>query len=149
MSYLVATGITVPMKAAKTVEAALKAALKTRTHSHSPYSGFKVGAALKLKGVDVPVTGTNVENASFGATICAERAAIFRAVAEHGKIKPEFIVVATSEEKATVPCALCLQVMAEFCGDKMPVYLGNEKGIQREIKLLDLLPEPFRSFEAD
>ncbi len=137
------------MKSQKTVEAALKAALKTRTHSYSPYSDFKVGAALKLKGVDAPITGTNIENASFGATICAERVAIFRAVAEHGKIKPEFLVVVTGEEKATVPCALCLQVLAEFCGDKLPIYLGNEEGIQREVQLRDLLPEPFRSFEAD
>lgn len=137
------------MKASKTVAAALKAALKTRDHSHSPYSHFKVGAALQLKGVNEPVTGTNVENASYGATICAERSAIFRAVAEHGKLKPEFLVVATTEKKSTIPCASCLQVLAEFCGDKMPIYLGNKNGVQQEYILKDLLPKPFRAFEAE
>ncbi len=136
------------MKLTKTVEAAVKAALKTRKNSYSPYSDFKVGAALKLKGVDHAVTGTNVENASYGGTVCAERAAVFRAVAEHGRIRPEFLVVATTEKKATVPCAICLQVLAEFCSDSMPVYLANESGVQRQLKFQDLLPEPFRSFEV-
>lgn len=138
-----------PMKRSNTILAAVKAALKTRKNSYSPYSKFKVGAALKLKGVDQPVTGTNVENASYGGTICAERAAVLRAVAEYGKVKSEFLVVATGEKKATVPCALCLQVLAEFCPDSMPIYLANEKGVQREVRLRDLLPEPFRAFEVD
>ena len=105
------------MKISKAVEAAYKAALKTRNHSHSPYSRFKVGAAVQLKGKPAAITGCNVENASYGATICAERNAIFAAVAAHGKIKPEFLVVVTGEAEATVPCALCLQVLAEFAGD--------------------------------
>lgn len=130
--------------AQKTYEAALKA----RTHSHSPYSKFKVGAAFKLRGVDTPVSGCNVENASFGATICAERVALHTAVASLGKVDPEFLVVVTGEAKATVPCALCLQSLAEFCKDEMPVYLGNEQGILRELKLRDLLPHPFRNFEV-
>lgn len=148
MCIPVATGYNFAMRSAKTVQTALKAALKTRKNSYSPYSKFKVGAALKLHNVEDPVTGTNVENASFGGTICAERAAVLRAVAEHGAIHPEFLVVATDEKKATVPCALCLQVLAEFCDDDMPVYLGNKGGIQRECRFSDLLPEPFRSFKA-
>jgi len=136
------------MKISKAVEAAYRAALETRGHSHSPYSRFKVGAAVQIKGEKQAITGCNVENASFGATICAERNALHRAVAGHGKISPEFVVVVTGEDEATVPCALCLQVMAEFCKDSMPVYLGNEDGIQKSYTLKDLLPHPFRSFEA-
>lgn len=134
------------MKTSKAVEAAYRAALKTRGHAHSPYSRFKVGAAVKVRGQRLPITGCNVENASFGATVCAERTALLRAVAEHGSIEPEFIVVVTGEAQATVPCALCLQMMAEFASDTLPVYLANEKGIQKAYKLKDLLPHPFRSF---
>ncbi len=137
------------MKISKAVEAAYKAALKTRNHSHSPYSRFKVGAAVQVKGQADAITGCNVENASYGATICAERNAIFSAVATHGKIKPEFVVVVTGEAEATVPCALCLQVLAEFAGDKMAIYLGNEKGIQKSYTLNELLPQPFRAFKGD
>jgi homotetrameric cytidine deaminase len=137
------------MKVSKSVETALKAAIKTRQNAHAPYSRFKVGAALQIKGEKEPITGCNVENASFGATICAERAAILRAIADHGRIKPEFIVVATHEENATVPCANCLQVMVEFCADDMPVYLGNEEGVQKSYFLRDLLPHPFRAFKGE
>lgn len=131
------------------VETAYKAALKTRSHAYSPYSKFKVGAALKLKGEDLPVvTGCNVENASFGATVCAERAAIVRAISQYG-VKPfECLVVVTGEDTATVPCALCLQVIAEFADDDLPIYLGNEKGIQSSFRLRDLLPKPFRNFKV-
>lgn len=136
------------MKLSKAVKAAHKAALKTRNHSYSPYSKFKVGAALKLKGVTKPITGCNVENASYGATICAERTAILSAVVTHGRLDPEFLVVVTGEAKATVPCALCLQMLAEFAKDDLPVYLGNARGILRTLTLRDLLPEPFRAFKA-
>ena len=137
------------MKISKVVQAAFQAALKTRNHSYSPYSRFKVGAAVQVKGESQPITGCNIENASFGATVCAERTAIFKAVSEHGKIKPEFVVVVTGEKNATVPCALCLQVLAEFAADQMPVYLGNGHGIQKSFTLKQLLPQPFRAFKGD
>jgi cytidine deaminase len=133
-------------KAPESLQAAVRAAWAVRAHAHAPYSKFKVGAAVQLKGVATPVVGCNVENASFGATVCAERSAILSAVAAYGKIEPEYIVVATNESKATVPCALCLQVMAEFCSDQMPVYLANEQGPVKTYRLKDLLPHPFRSF---
>jgi homotetrameric cytidine deaminase len=130
------------------VDKAYKAALKARHHAHSPYSRFKVGAALQVAGETEAVGGCNIENASFGGTVCAERVAVFQAIARLGSIQPEFLVVVTNEEKATVPCALCLQVLAEFCSDDMPIYLGNEKSIQKEYRLKDLLPHAFRSFEV-
>lgn len=105
---------------------------------------------MKLKGSDEAVAGCNVENASFGATMCAERTALFAAVAAQGsKIKPEFLVIVTGEPEATVPCGLCLQALAEFCPDKMDVYLGNEKGLIEKKKFADFLPHAFRAFEKD
>lgn len=135
------------MKLPIDVENAYQIALKARGRSYSPYSHFAVGAAVQLAGRDVAVSGCNVENASFGATICAERVALHSAVSQFGgKIRPEFIVVVTGEKEATVPCALCLQSMAEFCADDMPVYLGNETAILKKLTLKELLPMPFRSF---
>lgn len=130
------------------VEKAYKMALLARQNAHAPYSHFQVGAALKLKGAAEVVVGCNVENASFGATMCAERTALFTAVARHGRISPEFIVVVTGEARATVPCGLCLQTLAEFCPDAMPVYLGNESGILSEKTFKDFLPHAFRAFEV-
>ena len=136
------------MKLSSVVEMAYKKALKARSHSHSPYSRFAVGAAVKLRGHDEIFAGCNVENASYGATICAERVALHAAVAVLGQIRPEFVVVVTAEKKATVPCALCLQTLAEFCKDDFTIYLGNTKGILQRYRLRDLLPKPFRSFKA-
>ncbi|MBX3023036.1 MAG: cytidine deaminase [Bdellovibrionales bacterium] len=130
------------------VEKAWQTALKARANAHSPYSKFKVGAALKLKGVAEAIPGCNVENASFGATICAERTAFTQAVAWHGRFEPEFLIVATDEVQATVPCALCLQVIAEFSSDNLPIYLANTEGVQKQYTLKDLLPYPFRAFKA-
>jgi homotetrameric cytidine deaminase len=136
------------MKVSKDVEKAYKKALSSRSYSYSPYSHFAVGAAVKLRGKAEPVGGCNVENASFGATICAERVALHAAVSQFGKIDPEFIVVVTGEKKATVPCALCLQTMAEFCADTCEVYLASDREILKKYALRDLLPYPFRQFKA-
>jgi cytidine deaminase len=136
------------MKVGLDVEKAYKQALSSRSHSYSPYSRFAVGAALKLRGKSQSIGGCNVENASFGATMCAERAALHTAVASEGEIDPEFIVIVTAEAKATVPCALCLQSLAEFCSDGFVVYLGNEKQILKKYTLHELLPHPFRHFKA-
>ena len=134
------------MQIAHDVEIAYKAALLSRSHAHAPYSGFKVGAALKIKGQAEPIGGCNVENASFGATMCAERSALFAAVSRFGKPQFEYLVIVTGEAKATVPCGLCLQALAEFCGDEMPVYLGNDKSILEKRAFKDFLPFAFRAF---
>ncbi len=130
------------------VEKAYQAALQVRLNAYAPYSKFAVGAALQIEGESEPIAGCNVENASYGATICAERSAIFQAVARHGRIRPQFIVVVTNEHEATVPCANCLQVMAEFCADETKIYLGNEAGLQKLYALKELLPYPFRNFSV-
>lgn len=135
------------MTSTSEVNKAVQMALTARANAHAPYSRFQVGATVKLKGIAEPVPGCNVENASFGGTICAERTAITAAVAQHGRIEPEFLVVATGEAKATVPCGLCLQVIAEFAGDDLPIYLANPQGVQKEVRLKDLLPQAFRAFQ--
>lgn len=129
------------------VQLAYDTAIAARARAHAPYSRFQVGAAVKLSGVDAAVPGCNVENASYGAAICAERVALTQTVAVHGKKPIEFLVVVTGEANATPPCALCLQVIAEFAGDDTPIYLGNLAGIQRRYLLRELLPVPFRSFQ--
>ncbi|MGE0528025.1 MAG: cytidine deaminase [Bdellovibrionales bacterium] len=132
---------------APSVQSAYRAALLARQNSHSPYSGFKVGAAIKLKGNDEIFPGCNVENASYGATICAERTALVQGIVRHGgAAELEFIVIVTGESRATVPCALCLQCLAEFAADECAIVLGNESGILKAFRLKDLLPHPFRAF---
>ncbi len=121
-----------------------KYALQVRDRSYSPYSGFRVGAALKVAGVEEPVTGTNVENASYGATICAERAAVLAAIARYGKVPFEAIAVVADAQPYVVPCAACLGVLAEFCPADFPIYCCNLEGIQKVLQLRDLLPNPFR-----
>lgn len=115
-------------------------ALEARKNSYSPYSRFAVGAALVLENGEI-IGGCNVENASFGATVCAERNAFLAAVAKFGKIKPKLLVIVTEPE--AVPCALCLQVMAEFCPPDMPVHLGTTKTPGQKVTFKELLPRPF------
>ena len=111
-----------------------------RAQAHCPYSGFSVGAALLSAGGEV-VTGANVENASFGLTICAERAALVRAVAEGSR---EFvaIAVATGAEAPVMPCGACRQVLAEFAPDLAGRAVGEGDQVA-EASLAELLPGRF------
>ncbi len=122
---------------------AYEAARKVRENAHAPYSEFKVGAAIKLRNQPELVTGCNVENASYGLTICAERNAFFHAIARYREIDPEFIVIVTDSDPPSPPCGLCLQAMAEFCQPSFKLYLANLGGIQQQMELRDLLPKPF------
>lgn len=116
------------------------AALAAQKNSYSPYSNYPVGAALLLADGSI-VAGCNVENSSYGATICAERNAFWAAVAAKGKIKPVAMVLVTREE--AVPCGLCLQVMSEFCAPDFPIYLGTPAGPGTKVTLKEFLPRPF------
>ncbi len=120
-----------------------KKALEARNNAYAPYSGFKVGAALAVKGMDRLFSGCNVENASYGGTICAERTAIVSSIAVLGKVDLEFCVVVTDSVPPSPPCALCLQVFSEFCDPDFPIYLATLKGIEKKFFLRDLLPVPF------
>jgi cytidine deaminase len=118
-----------------------KAALSSRRAAYAPYSRFKVGAAL-LTEEDTVVPGCNVENASFGLCICAERNAITTAVAL-GQDRFQGMAVATTSSPPAPPCGMCLQFMAEFCLD-LDLLLVNDKGEQRRTKLSRLMKQPFR-----
>lgn len=124
----------------ESLDKAWREACAARLRAHAPYSKFLVGAVLVLDdGRMIP--GCNVENASYGGTICAERTAIFSAVGQFGKIKVSAMVLVT--EPAEVPCGMCLQVMSEFMVPETPVYLSDTKGVQRSLELRELLPHTF------
>ncbi|MFT5123694.1 MAG: cytidine deaminase [Kiritimatiellia bacterium] len=125
------------------VEKAWQAAMVTRENAHAPYSKFLVGAAVKPVGQDLLITGCNVENGSYGATVCAERVALWRLVAEQGRQAIDFVLVVTDTEPAASPCAQCRQVMAEFAPPDFKVYFANLQGVQKEVMFSDLLPYPF------
>jgi cytidine deaminase len=111
-----------------------------REHAHAPFSGFKVGAALRTPTGEI-VTGCNVENASYGLTLCAERIAVFKAVSE-GIRRFDAIAVVASSRKLTPPCGPCRQILWEFCGDIL-VHLEDLRGRHRTFELSALLPFPF------
>jgi cytidine deaminase len=115
-------------------------AKNAREHSYSPYSRFKVGAALKTKNGMV-FTGCNIENSSYGLSICAEREAIFKAISA-GERDLDTIAVVTDSDKLTTPCGACRQVMWEFSKD-MTVVVANLKGKKKEFKIKELLAHPF------
>ena len=117
----------------------LDAAEEAATHSYSPYSGFPVGAAVLTAGGNI-YSGTNVENASYGATMCAERVAVFKAVSE-GEDKILALAVYTSAANYAFPCGMCLQVLSEFAED-IPVIVAGDAGMKR-FTLSELLPHRF------
>ncbi len=111
-------------------------------HSYSPYSGFRVGAAVRLTSGEV-VTGTNVENVSYGLTICAERSALVAAVSQFGPgIRIEAVAVANLNEAASPPCGACRQVLAEFTLPDAPVVFPVAGGV-RTMAFRELLPVAF------
>jgi homotetrameric cytidine deaminase len=122
---------------------AFQAAKTARDRAYAAYSGFRVGAAVKAKNRDRIYAGCNVENASYGATICAERAAILSMVSDIGAAQLEFVVVVTDSDPVSVPCALCLQVIGEFAALDTPIHLASVDGIQTTYSLQELLPHPF------
>ena len=122
------------------MDALIEAALQARENAHAPYSKFKVGAALEDETGRIH-TGCNVENATYGLTICAERVAMFKAISE-GARKFRRIAVAADTEVLTPPCGACRQILWEFCGD-IEVILANPRGKTETLRLRDLFPRPF------
>jgi homotetrameric cytidine deaminase len=120
----------------------LASAEQAAQHSYSPYSGFRVGAALRLATGEI-VTGTNVENVSYGLTICAERAALVRAVAQFGPaVRIAAVAVANLNNSPSPPCGACRQVLAEFISPDAPVLFPAADGL-RSMPFSDLLPLAF------
>ncbi len=121
-------------------EKLIEMAKKARENAYAPYSNFKVGAAILTEDGKI-FTGANVENSSYGLSVCAERVALFKAVSE-GYRKFKAIAVVTDSEPPAYPCGACRQVLWEF-GD-MEVIVANLKGDVRVVKLSELIPEGFR-----
>ena len=123
-------------------DALVDAARKVRLNAHAPYSGFQVGAALET-ATGVVITGCNVENATYGLTVCAERVAIFKAISE-GERGFDAIAVVTHTDVLTPPCGACRQLLWEFCGD-IEVILTNLAGKVEVLRMSALFPRPFDS----
>ena len=122
------------------MDALTQAALDARQHAHAPFSHFQVGAAIE--DVDGRIhTGCNVENATYGLTLCAERVAVFKAISE-GARKFKRVAVAADTDVLTPPCGACRQILWEFCGD-VELVLVNPRGKSETFRLKDLFPRPF------
>jgi len=118
-------------------------AVAARENAVAPYSGFKVGAALETKDGRI-YTGCNIENVSYGLTVCAERVALWKALSE-GVREFAQIAVVTDAPVVTPPCGACRQLLWEYCGN-IPVHLHSLKQIDEHHRLADLLPHPFDRF---
>jgi len=118
----------------------LGAAIQVRERAHAPFSGFKVGAAI-LDANGRIFTGCNVENATYGLTMCAERVAVFKAISE-GAAKLERVVVVADTQPLTPPCGACRQILWEFCRDA-ELILANLAGEQEIMTIRQILPRPF------
>ncbi|MGE4342568.1 MAG: cytidine deaminase [Bacilli bacterium] len=118
-------------------------AIKARENSYSPYSKFKVGAALVTKSGEV-FLGANIENASYPLCMCAERNALYNAI-NHGYNKEDFAAIAVVGDtaKPITPCGACRQVMSELLDNKAPIYMANLKGDVQETNMTELLPFAF------
>jgi cytidine deaminase len=121
-------------------DALVDAARSARVHAVAPYSHFAVGAAVLTAGGRI-YTGVNIENASYGLTICAERVAFFKALSE-GERDVVAVAVATDTPTPTPPCGACRQVLWEYCGD-VPIVLANLTTVIARHQLATLLPSPF------
>ena len=124
----------------------IRMALAAREKAYAPYSDFMVGAALRAADGRI-FTGCNVENAAFTPTSCAERTALFKAVAEGVTAFTDIAVVGSRRgevnRQITSPCGVCRQVLAEFCAPDMPVICANKEGEYKIMELSTLLPEAF------
>jgi cytidine deaminase len=118
----------------------IDAARRVRENAHAPFSKFKVGAAVEDGGGRIH-TGCNVENATYGLSVCAERIAIFKAISEGAKGFTRVAVVADTD-RLTPPCGACRQILWEFCGD-IEIVLANLAGDSETLRLGALFPKPF------
>ena len=121
----------------------IDAALDARNHAHAPFSQFQVGAALEADDGRI-FTGCNIENATYGLTVCAERVAVFKAISE-GARKFRRIAVAADTDVLTPPCGACRQILWEFCGD-IELTLANLARQDRNAPFERSFPEAFRCF---
>ena len=131
-----------PSQTDATLLSLLDQARQAAQNAYAPYSGFRVGAALRLTNGET-VTGANVENVSYGLTLCAERSALVRSVSKFGpEIRIEAVAVANLNDAPSPPCGACRQVLAEFILPHAPVIFPSADG-QRTMSFSELLPAAF------
>jgi cytidine deaminase len=118
-----------------------KHALLGREKAYCPYSGYKVGAAIRTSSGQI-FSGCNVENSSFGATVCAERVAIQKAVSEKGQLEILEVMVVTDSTPPWPPCGMCRQVIAEF-GTNVTIHIANLEGDFSSMSFGELFPKAF------
>lgn len=123
------------------VEACWQAACNVRLNAYAPYSNYLVGAALLTRQSPKIFIGCNVENASYGATICAERSAVLAAVSALGRIEIRLLVLVTRDPAP--PCGMCLQVLSEFCGPESRIFLATPEKMTHMHPFSDFLPRQF------
>ena len=117
-------------------------AVKSGEGSYSPYSDHKIGAALVLSNGKT-YGGANIENASYGGTVCAERVAIWKALSENPGTKVTEICVVSDAKTPWPPCGLCRQVLAKFAAPSALIHVGDLHSVHRSFRLSELLPEAF------
>lgn len=123
---------------------AIQLAYKAMLNAYAPYSNFRVGAAVVSASTGAIYSGCNVENASYGATICAERNAITTAITNEGKLGIEMLVIVSEVDPPAPPCAICRQVINEFSREDTPILLVSSKSkVVERYTFKDLLPHPF------
>lgn len=133
------------MQVPQNVQDAFTKAQFARKNAYAEYSGVKVGAAIKVKGVVDIYFGANVEYVINGISVCAERNAINQAVSHCSKIEIEFVVVCSNTDPALYPCGVCLQSMAEFSKPDLDIWIGNKDSIIDHVKFKDLHTHQYAS----
>jgi len=129
-----------PSKGPEGLDDLTRIARRARQRAIVPFSSYKVGAALRTKNGEI-ITGCNVENATYGLTLCAERVAVFKAVSE-GLRRFDALAVVVDSKLLAAPCGACRQILWEFCGD-IWVHLSDLEGHSKTMRLSELLPLPF------
>jgi cytidine deaminase len=119
----------------------IEAARQSLESAYAPYSCYKVGAAIESSS-DKIYTGCNIENSSYGLTVCAERVAIFKAISDGERIFKRIVLV-SSQEAPPMPCGACLQVMAEFCDEDFEINIIKDDGEMEKFLFKELFPKPF------
>ncbi len=126
----------------KSLEILFKKAVNARKKAYAPYSKHKIGASVLMSDGSI-FTGANVENASYGGTVCAERTAIWKAVTEGAKGPIQEIVVVSDHADPWPPCGMCRQVISEFATPETKVWIGNTKKVVKGFTFAEIFPEAF------
>ncbi|MBV2169392.1 MAG: cytidine deaminase [Bdellovibrio sp.] len=125
-----------------------QAACDVQKRAHAPYSGALIGAAVLMSDGKI-YSGCNVENASYGGTVCAERVAIFKAVSEGSSKQIKEVLVVSDAEKPWPPCGFCRQVIAEFANEQTIIHTANLQGKMKSFKFPEIFPEAFTPKHLD